>query len=96
MKTIVGVVFAMFTLLNVYALWAAGLSGLFAQLTQGNAWFTVLGVDLLISLGLVAAWLVRDARARGVSPLPYLVMTLFTGSIGPLLYLLRRPSAVAR
>ncbi len=96
MKTIVGVVFAVFTLLNVYALWAAGLSGLLDQLTHGNAWFTVLGVDLLISLGLVATWLIRDARARGVSPLPYLVVTLFTGSIGPLLYLLRRPSPVTR
>lgn len=96
MKTIVGVIFAVFALLNVYALWAAGPSGLLEQLTHGNAWFMVLGMDLLISLGLVATWLVRDARARGVSPLPYLVMTFFTGSIGPLLYLLRRPSSVAR
>jgi len=59
MKTIVGVVFAVFTLLHVYALWAAGLSGLLDQLTHGNAWFTVLGVDLVISLGLVATWLIR-------------------------------------
>ena len=96
MKTIVGVVFAAFALLNVYALWAAGLSGLVEQLTHGNAWFTVLGMDLVISLGLVATWLVRDARARGVSPLPYLAVTVFTGSIGPLLYLLRRPASAAR
>ena len=51
-------------------------------------------IERLGYLGQLRAML--DARARGVSPLPYLVMTVFTGSIGPLLYLLRRPSAVAR
>ena len=33
----------------------------------------------------------RDARSLGVSPVPYLVLTLLFGSVGPLLYLLRRP-----
>jgi hypothetical protein len=95
MKAILGVVFAVFAALNVYALYAAGISGFVTALTSGNAWNTVLGVDLLISLGLVLTWLWRDARARGSSPLPYALLTVLTGSIGPLLYLLRRPSSAA-
>ena len=31
-----------------------------------------------------------DARDRGVSPLPYLVLTALFGSVGPLAYLIRR------
>ena len=31
----------------------------------------------------------RDARAKGVNPLPYVVITLLTGSLGILLYLAR-------
>jgi hypothetical protein len=32
----------------------------------------------------------RDARANGVAPLPYALVTLGTGSFGLLLYLIRR------
>ncbi len=96
MKPILGVVFAVFAALNIYALWSAGMGGLLTALSQGNAWITVLGVDLLISLGLVSTWLWRDARARGGSPLLYVVLTMLTGSFGPLIYLLRRPDAATR
>lgn len=92
MKAILGVVFALFAALNVYALFTAGVSGFIAALTGGNAWNTVLGMDLLISLGLVLTWLWRDAREHGRSPLPYVLVTVLTGSIGPLLYLLGRPA----
>ena len=50
------------------------------------------GLTFAVSLGPNGAWLVGDARARGRSPWPWVLLTLFTGSIGPLLYLsLRRP-----
>ncbi len=45
--------------------------------------------DILISLSLATVWMVRDARRRGVSVLPYLALTLTTGSAGPLLYVIR-------
>lgn len=46
-------------------------------------------IDLVIALTLFLVWMWSDAKRRGISPLPYLVATLFLGSIGALLYLLR-------
>jgi hypothetical protein len=92
MRAIVGGIFVLFAALNLYALGVDGIKGLGEALVAGNAWNRVLGVDLLIALGLVLTWLWRDAREHGRSPLPYVLVTMFTGSLGPLLYLLRRPS----
>ncbi|MFO0576299.1 MAG: DUF2834 domain-containing protein [Polyangia bacterium] len=92
MRAVIGGVFVLFAALNVYAFEAEGLKGLWQALTLSNAWQKVLCVDLVISLSLVLTWLWRDARAHGRSPLPYVFVTLLTGSIGPLWYLLRRPA----
>jgi uncharacterized protein (TIGR02246 family) len=56
----------------------------------------LLSVDLTIALTMAVVWVWRDARSRGVSPIPYVALTLLTGSAGPLLYLLRRESAGGR
>jgi hypothetical protein len=47
-------------------------------------------VDLAIALVLILAWMGDDARQRNVSAIPYLVLTIALGSVGPLLYLIRR------
>ena len=46
--------------------------------------------DLAIALVLVLVWLWRDAKATGRNPVPWVVLTLATGSFGPLIYLLTR------
>lgn len=46
--------------------------------------------DLVIALTIATAWMWRDATARRMNPLPYAILTLLTGSAGPLLYLVRR------
>lgn len=51
---------------------------------------TLILVDLCIALSMVLCWIWVDARRRGVSPWPYLVLTVGTGSVGTLLYLLLR------
>lgn len=75
------------------AAWAAskvGVVGLFTGTMESPA--AILGlVDLVISLGLICTWMVRDARSRGASALPYVVLTPLLGSAAALLYLLRRP-----
>lgn len=47
-------------------------------------------VDLLIALSFAVGWMWTDARRAGRNPWPYIVLTLCTGSAGPLLYLLLR------
>lgn len=46
--------------------------------------------DLVLALSVCAYFIYRDAKQRGIAPLPYVALTLGTGSFGPLLYLLRR------
>jgi hypothetical protein len=78
-----------FTAFTAYAIAQHGLVGLFAMAFANLASMQIFA-DLVIALSLVIAWMWQDARARGVSPIPYVVLTLGLGSIGPLLYLIRR------
>lgn len=79
-----------FTVLTGIAIYEYGYIGFFAALFANSVGITV-AVDLVISLTFVLVWLIGDARKNGMSPLPYVVLTLGFGSVGPLLYLLRRP-----
>lgn len=54
-------------------------------------------VDLVIACVLACIWMIGDARERGVSAWPFVLITLVAGSFGPLLYLvLREVRATAR
>ena len=74
---------------EAYAVWQVGYLGVFEQ-ALGSVGAVLGFVDLCVALGLVTVWLVQDARDRGISPLPYMIATLMLGSVGPLLYLIRR------
>ena len=52
--------------------------------------------DLIVTSSLAALWMLQDARRRGVNAWPFVVVTLFLGSFGPLLYLLLRGLGEAR
>ena len=85
-----------FACLTGYVLYSYGLAWvpmIYANLVN----FTIF-TDLVIALGLILAWMFADAKERGQSaPWGYALLTLGTGSIGPLIYLIRREreSAVA-
>ena len=67
----------------------------FITVALAEDWAAQLFVDLVIALLLFMTWMVADTKKRGVAFWPWLVLTLFTGSIGPLLYLsLRDPGAL--
>ena len=79
--------------LSAYAVYEHGYMGVF-RLVTANVATTTAFVDLVIALSLVVVWMWQDARDRGVSPLPYVLLTAAFGSVGPLLYLIRREVTV--
>lgn len=87
-QLLIGVVLADFLALNAYAVWHYGYVGIWQAATANVATVAVL-VDLCIAIGLIAVWMWNDAQRRGINAVPYLVLSLFLGSVGPLLYLLR-------
>ncbi len=91
-KLIAAVLLLDFVALNIYAAATVGLGGLWTFLAEMGPWGWVLTADLVIALGLCMVWMWRDARSRETSSLPHIVLTAFTGSVGPLSYLLRRPT----
>lgn len=52
-------------------------------------------MDLCVAVGF-AVWLWRDARARGIDPLPWVLALPLTGSLALLVGALRRPSEPSR
>lgn len=80
-----------FSVLTILALWHQGMQGLL-QVATGSWMGATLAADLCIALVLTSIVVYRDARQHGRSPWPYLLLTLCTGSVGTLLYLLLRDS----
>jgi len=76
-----------FLALTAIAAWQHGYLGVFAYQFQNLAGIQVL-VDLVIALSLFLVWMWQDAKAAGRNPWPWLLLTLATGSIGALVYLL--------
>jgi Terpene cyclase DEP1 len=89
------VLLADFTALTAYAVYQVGFVGVF-ELAFANWATTTLFVDLTIALSLVLAWMWNDARDRGTAFFPYAILTLTLGSVGPLLYLIRREGTAER
>lgn len=81
---------ALFATFGAYSGWVmlqVGYLGIWQAGLANPAALQVL-LDLVI-LGLLASlWIVRDARASGRNPWPYVALTAGAGSFGPLLYLL--------
>lgn len=91
-RVLLGAVLVAFLGLTALAVMEHGYLGFFERVAANSATRLVF-VDLVISLSLVLVWMWRDAARRGASGMaiaPYALVTLFFGSAGPLLYLLRR------
>lgn len=75
-----------FLALTAYALVKVGYIGIIDYQRHSPAGWQVF-VDLVIALILVLGWLAPEARRAGRNPWPWIIGTVFTGSIAPLLYL---------
>jgi hypothetical protein len=84
-----GVVLADFVAFTAYVIVHYGYVGLFEAAMANAATIQVL-LDLTIALSIFLFWMWQDARQHGISPIPYVLLTCTLGSIGALLYLIRR------
>lgn len=91
---LLGLVLVDFLGLTAWSLYHHGYVGLLEVPLSTPAGIQVL-FDLVIALSLFMAWMWRDARERGISPYPFLLLTATLGSIGALFYLLRRELGTA-
>jgi len=80
------VVFGAFTL---WVMAGHGVLG-FLALAGRDWWGLQMLLDLMIALLFALRWVVRDARARGITAWPYAVAALVLGSPGLLIYAVRR------
>ena len=62
----------------------------FLEKTVDNTATLQVLIDLSIVATLALIWMYRDSRTSGMPFAPYLLLTLFAGSFGPLGYLLHR------
>ncbi len=91
---LLAVVLIDFLALTGYAVWEYGLVGVF-EAAFANPATTLLSVDLLLALSVACFWMWGDAKKRGETALPYILLTAATGSAGPLVYLIKRSRAAA-
>jgi len=75
-----------FSILSAYAVYKVGYWGIFDYHRYSPAGWQVF-TDLVIACILIMSWMIPDAKRSGRNPWPYVVMTLFAGSFGPLFYL---------
>lgn len=80
-----------FAALTVYAISQVGYMGILDAALQGPGSWQIFA-DLVVALLLVCSWMIVDARKKGRNVWPYLVVTLLTGSFGPLAYILLAPA----
>jgi len=86
---LIAAVAAGFALLTLRAIHAVGYLGIFAA-GLDNWGAAQIFADLVILAVLAMSWMVADARARGLNPWPFVLVTVAAGSFGPLAYLLWR------
>ncbi len=74
-----------FLILTGYTISQFGPVGWVAPLMDNAATIQVT-VDLVLALVVALGFVVKDAREKGVNPIPFVVLTLFSGSVGLLAY----------
>ena len=85
-------IFGVLAAFGLYSSWVLWTHGYVAIWQAGMASAPALQVllDLVIACGLISAWMLGDAKARGLNAWPFVAITLAAGSFGPLSYLLWR------
>jgi hypothetical protein len=83
---------AVFVAFTGFSLWVVATRGYFGFLTlaRHDTWALQMLLDLVIACSFAIAWMVQDARKRGITPWPYVAAVIPLGSVGVLAYMIRR------
>lgn len=92
-RIVLGGVLVVFTAATIAVLAEYGYVGFYEAALANNA-TRLTFLDLAISLGLISVWMIQDAWSSHRSLVPFLLLTVLFGGVGPLLYLLVRASPV--
>ncbi len=88
-RAVLGLVLILFLAMTGEVLYQHGYLGFFA-IASSNSATQLMMFDLVISLTLITIWMVGDASEKGKAVVPFVLITLFFGAAGPLLYLITR------
>jgi len=96
MKTLLApAVLLAFTAYSLVVVVTHGYTG-FLALAGREPWALQMLLDLVISCSFAVGWMVVDARKRAITAWPFVVATVFLGSVGLLGYVVWRDFAVSR
>ncbi len=90
MQMILALVLVDFAAFTGWTIYNEGIVDAFAFLGE-HLWTMQVGIDLVLAITFITVWMWRDARKRGVNPIPWVLLTVVTGSLGWLTYLVARP-----
>ena len=86
---LISLILVVFGAYSAYVMWHHGYLGIW-QAGFANAAALQILLDLVITCLLISAWMLADAKTRGLTAWPFVGITLAAGSFGPLLYLFYR------
>jgi hypothetical protein len=86
---IAAIVLAAFGSFSLWVVWTEGYFG-FLRSAGRDMWSLQMLLDVAISSTFVIGWMVRDAKSRKIASWPYVIATVFLGSLGALAYLVTR------
>ena len=77
---------------GAFSIWVVAAHGYFGflSLAHREPWALQMLLDLVIASSFAIGWMHHDAKKRGIKTWPYVVMTIALGSIGVLVYVVRR------
>ncbi len=89
---IAATVLLVFGAFSTWVIWRDGYFG-FVTLARHDRWALQMLIDLALSLVVANAWVLADARRRGIAAWPFVVASVGVGSIAVLAYMVRRAFA---
>jgi len=88
-KLLLWFIFIDFSIFSTWVMWQQGYMGIWEAGFVSSASLQIL-IDLAICCFLICCWIKKDAEERGIKAYPWIIATLTTGSLAPLVYLLVR------